>query len=54
MLILLSLHKQAFINYYFTVIGALLVAVVAGEREAMSTISNRKAASVPAASSALR
>jgi hypothetical protein len=54
LLVVLSLHKQAFINYYFAVIGALLVAVVAGGGEAMPKISSRQAASVTASSSAVR
>jgi hypothetical protein len=54
LLVVLSLHKQAFINYYFAVIGALLVAVAAGGGEAMPKISSRQAASVTASSSAVR
>jgi hypothetical protein len=44
LLVLLSLHKQAFINYYFTAIGGLLVAGVAGQRQTISIRDERVAA----------
>ena len=53
LLVLLSLHKQAFINYYFTVIGALLVAMVAGQGQGMGNIHGEMLAARGASSSAL-
>lgn len=53
LLVLLSLHKQAFINYYFTVIGALLVAVAAGQGQGIPDIHGERMAARGASSSAL-
>ena len=52
-LFLLALHKQAFINYYFTVIGALLVATVAGQGQGMPNIHGERVAATSASSSSL-
>ena len=52
-LVLLALHKQAFINYYFTVIGALLVATVAGQGQGMRNIHGETLAARGASSSAV-
>lgn len=54
LLVLLSLHRQAFINYYFTVIGGLLLAVVAGQRQGILNIPGEGVADAGAASSAVR
>jgi hypothetical protein len=52
LLVLLSLHKQAFINYYFAVIGALLVAVAAGQGQGMPDIHGERMTARGALSSA--